>query len=78
MADIAKRSITALTYCKKNFPKAPPLLELEYHEPPKLLMDDIAKYLIDLYEDSDKVSSLLANIIVAKYKKKDPTKMSII
>jgi hypothetical protein len=82
MADIAKRSITALTYCRKNFPKAPPLLELEYHEPPKLLMDavpkgiDIAKYLIDLYEDSDKVSPLIANIIIAKYKKKDPTKMS--
>jgi hypothetical protein len=82
MTDIAKRSITALTYCRKNFPKAPPLLELEYHEPPKLLMDavpkgaDIAKYLIDLYEDSDKVSPLIANIIIAKYKKKDPTKMS--
>jgi hypothetical protein len=82
MADIAKRSITALTYCRKNFPKAPPLLELEYHEPPKLLLDavpkgiDIAKYLIDLYEDNDKVSHLIANIIIAKYKKKDPTKMS--
>jgi hypothetical protein len=82
MTDIAKRSITALTYCRKNFPKAPPLLELEYHEPPKLLMDavpkgiDIAKYLIDLYADSDKVSPLIANIIIAKYKKKDPTKMS--
>jgi hypothetical protein len=82
MADIAKRSITALTYCRKNFPKAPPLLELEYHEPPKLLMDampkgiDVAKYLIDLYMDSDKVSPLIANIIIAKYKKKDPTKMS--
>jgi hypothetical protein len=82
MADIAKRSITALTYCRKNFPKAPPLLELEYHEPPKLLLDavpkgiDVAKYLIDLYEDSDKVSPLIANIIIAKYKKKDPTKMS--
>jgi hypothetical protein len=82
MTDIAKRSITALTYCRKNFPKAPPLLELEYHEPPKLLLDavpkgiDVAKYLIDLYEDSDKVSPLIANIIIAKYKKKDPTKMS--
>jgi hypothetical protein len=82
MADIAKRSITALTYCRKNFPKAPPLMELEHHEPPKLLLDavpkgiDIAKYLIDLYEDSDKVSPLIANIIIAKYKKKDPTKMS--
>jgi hypothetical protein len=82
MADIAKRSITALTYCRKNFPKAPPLLELEYHETPKLLLDavpkgiDVAKYLIDLYMDSDKFSSLIANIIVAKYKKKDPTKMS--
>jgi hypothetical protein len=82
MTDIAKRSITALTYCRKNFPKAPPLLELEQHEPPKLLLDavpkgiDIAKYLIDLYMDSDKVSPLIANIIIAKYKKKDPTKMS--
>jgi hypothetical protein len=82
MVDIAKRSITALTYCRKNFPKAPPLLELEQHEPPKLLLDavpkgiDVAKYLIDLYEDSDKVSPLIANIIIAKYKKKDPTKMS--
>jgi hypothetical protein len=82
MAEIAKRSITALTYCRKNFPKAPPLLELEYNEPPKLLLEavpkgiDVAKYLIDLYEDSDKVSPLIANIIIAKYKKKDPTKMS--
>jgi hypothetical protein len=82
MADIAKRSITALTYCRKNFPKAPPLLEIEYHETPKLLLDavpkgiDVAKYLIDLYMDSDKVSPLIANIIIAKYKKKDPTKMS--
>jgi len=82
MVDIAKRSITALTYCRKNFSKAPPLLQLEHHEPPKLLMDavpkgiDTAKYLIDLYEDSDKVSPLIANIIIAKYKKKDPTKMS--
>jgi hypothetical protein len=82
MTDIAKRSITALTYCRKNFPKAPPLLELEQHETPKLLLEavpkgiDVAKYLIDLYEDSDKVSPLIANIIIAKYKKKDPTKMS--
>jgi hypothetical protein len=82
ISDIAKRSITALTYCRKNFPKAPPLLQLEKHEPPKLLLEavpkgiDVAKYLIDLYEDSDKVSPLIANIIIAKYKKKDPTKMS--